>query len=59
MSQAIKQLEKQKVILEKDNRTISDVNKSLQESVKRLLSTNEKQQTMLNALDNKGKPSVF
>lgn len=59
MSHAIRQLEQQQVELERENKSLSDVNKSLHESTNRLLRINEKQRTMLNSLDQSlGKLSV-
>jgi len=51
MSGDVTKLKQEKAKLLMDNRTISDANKSLQESVNRLLRTNEEQHKMLNMLD--------
>lgn len=58
MSEDVTKLKQEKAKLLKDNSTISNANKSLQESMNRLLRTNEKQYKMLNMLDQTSGKSV-
>lgn len=51
MSHAVQQLEQRVAKLEKENKNVIDVNKSLQESLLRVLDINKKQLTMLDCLD--------